>query len=350
MSLRLPSISLPRVSLPKVSLPDIDLPDVSLPKLPRLPKLPKLPKLVPNGEYVAARAPSAAETARAKAALEAKYAGTRFEGELPLRVITFNTAVGNDEIKTNQADFPKLPFYRDVVAGKPDAPILALQEVGPAQVAELKRLAKNGNFSLLLANAKPGQSNALLIPKRYEVVSQRSKALLEGQVKGVADTLWSKLKGDERKIDAGQLVEARMFSEAQLVDRFTGKRFTMFNTHISAFGPLRSEHAKQLFAEVRRAEARGPVVVAGDLNVRTAATTKSADDARIRELFGPLKDMGAANSHAPGKRSNIDWVLADGFDAGTTRWYLGDSLQLSGSPDADLVSDHYAEEDVFTFR
>lgn len=34
-----------------------------------------------------------------------------------LRVITFNTAVGNPRIKTAQRAFLELPFYRDVIEG-----------------------------------------------------------------------------------------------------------------------------------------------------------------------------------------------------------------------------------------
>jgi endonuclease/exonuclease/phosphatase family metal-dependent hydrolase len=163
--------------------------------------------------------------------------------------------------------------------------------------------------------------------------------LVEGQAQGVAQALWDHVKNGA-PLDEGQLKEPRMFSQAQLYDRTTGKRFTMINTHISAFDPVGLAQARELFSEVRKIE--GPVVLAGDLNTRTALTSVSPTDAKIRALFGPLTDMGASKSHAPGKRTNIDWVLADGFTAGASRWHRG--------PKADLLSDHYAEEDVFTYR
>ena len=68
-----------------------------------------------------------------------------------VRVVTFNTAAGNPRILTPQAAFLGLPFYRDALEGSPEAPILALQEVGPPQWLALGQAA-----------ARPGARFALL--------------------------------------------------------------------------------------------------------------------------------------------------------------------------------------------
>jgi hypothetical protein len=51
----------------------------------------------------------------------------------------------------------------------------------------------------------------------------------------------------------------------------------------------------------------------------------------------------------PGGRENIDYVLTAGFEPVSSRLWTGDSLALPGSPNAETVSDHYAEDDVVRY-
>src|SRR6266516_958872 len=86
----------------------------------------------------------------------------------PVRVVTFNAAAGNPRITTDQADFVRLPFYREALDGAPGAPLLALQEVGAAQARALRHGAGR-----TLQIRRPGLGNALVVPPRYAVIGQR---------------------------------------------------------------------------------------------------------------------------------------------------------------------------------
>jgi hypothetical protein len=104
---------------------------------------------------------------------------------VPIRVITFNTAVGNPRIKTDQRDFLELPFYREIIEGCPGAAILAAQEVGPEQAKALKRAAGGGHLRVIHIQ-RPGQGNALLVPARFEVLSHRSRYFVWSQLAALA--------------------------------------------------------------------------------------------------------------------------------------------------------------------
>jgi hypothetical protein len=69
-------------------------------------------------------------------------------------------------------------------------------------------------------------------------------------------------------------------------------------------------------------------------------------DLEVAALLTGLRDMGTS---VPPRRKNIDYVLADGFEPVASRIWTGDSLQLPGSPNAETVSDHYAEDDVLRY-
>ena len=270
-----------------------------------------------------------------------------------VRVITFNTAIGNPDIKTNQADFLQLPFYKAVIDGKPGAPILALQEVGNAQRDAVMKAAASGNFYVLAQKVglRGRQNNMILIPKRFEVEQADNKFFGLAHLKGVAKSLWGWAKGGFKGgLNLGQLSEPRGFQELRLKDTLTGKRLTVFNTHTSYYDALKVEHNKQLFAAARSAAERGPVIVAGDLNTRTADTDPEANSwhDKARAHYEGFQDMGPGGT-PPGK-TNIDWVLAKGFESVSSRWYTGTDIALPGSPDAKTVSDHYAEEDVLRFK
>jgi len=267
----------------------------------------------------------------------------------PIRVITFNTAVGNPRIKTDQRAFLELPFYQEIIHGKPGAAILAAQEVGPEQAKALEDAAKDGRFRLVHLQ-RPGQGNAMLIPARFAVLSQRSRYVVRGQLVAIVRALWRWLRRQGRP-NYRQLAELRMWSEASVRDERSSRAFSVFNTHLSADPDLCVEQAKDVFKRVHAARRRGPVILAGDLNTRavdTPGAPKRPADAAVRGLFDGLSDMGAS-AHDPGGRPTIDYILAGGFSPVSARLYTGDSLELPGLPRAEEISDHYAKEASLRF-
>jgi len=269
----------------------------------------------------------------------------------PVRIITFNTAVGNSRIKTPQAAFPDLPFYREALAGKADAAILCLQEVGPDQVDRLKELDTAGRLHLSFDRLRPWQGNLVVIPERYEVLSDKFRTFKGSHVRGVLASLWATVK-DGYKPNALQWVEPRGYNELRLRDRQSGRTLTVINTHLSLDPEMRKRQAEDLAKIVRRAKAHGPVVLAGDLNTHpadqaTGGRQGDADAAIRSRLLENMVDAGPAAP--PGRRKNIDWVLVDGLKPSGSRYYLGKDLSLPGSPDAERVSDHYAEDNLLAW-
>lgn len=262
-----------------------------------------------------------------------------------IRVITFNTAAGNPRITTPQQAFLELPFYRAIFEDAPGAAILALQEVGAEQAAALARAAAGGRFALVRI-ARPGQANVLLIPGRYTVLSSRSRFFVTSQLLALVRALLRALTR-RAQLDVRQYLELRMWSSARLRDSISGDELTVFNTHLSGEPALRLAQARTLLRRVHRARRAGPVVLAGDLNVRASAGSDPvADevDAAVRELFSPLQDMAVAARDSP--RPAIDWILAAGVQSAGSRLYTGADISLPGSPTAELVSDHYAKEAI----
>jgi endonuclease/exonuclease/phosphatase family metal-dependent hydrolase len=269
----------------------------------------------------------------------------------PVKVITYNTASGNNRYNhVPQAGFADLPMYQDIIQGRPGAGILAAQEVGAEQVERLRGLSKNGNFTVVAVAPKPGQSNLMLIPKRYEVLEQQSSRFVRGQLAGAADALKHWVRTGQRP-NLFQLVEPRAYTELALRDRESGKTFTVFNTHVSIEGPVRVQQMRELMERVAAAKRKGPVILAGDLNTRADGGRYAQDryDEEIRRMISGagLQDMGGPVG-APGR--NIDFVLADGFESVSTRYYTGDQISMPGLPNARAVSDHFAEEDQLRFR
>ncbi len=268
----------------------------------------------------------------------------------PIRVITFNTAVGNPKIRTPQRAFLDLPFYREVIGGADGAPILALQEVGPEQAKALKEAAAGGQFRVIHIR-RPKQGNTLVIPARFEVVSRRSWYFLVSQLGALLQALWRAAR-HKRTLNHRQYLELRMWSRARLKDKQGGREFTVFNTHVSGDPHLRLAQMKALLGRVHGAVRAGPVILAADLNTRPAdAESKNPEqrqaDAAIRALLPPLEDM--APSLREPRRAAIDWVLASGFAPVGATQYTDDALQLPGLPSADVISDHYAKEAVLRF-
>lgn len=307
-----------------------------------------------SGVQPQAPAAKAAPAAANKPQAAAQDAYTPSAGEV--KVVTYNTAIGNPKIKTQQADFLKLPFYQKALSGAADAPILALQEVGDKQRDAVQALAKSGNFTAISMGVGIGgkQNNMVVIPKRYEVVKQENKKfnffeqLKDGAGMGLK-SLWGWAKGGFKGNPAfTQVVEPRGYQKLELKDTVTGKTFTLLNAHTSFMEPMRSGHMEELFKVAREAEKKGPVIVAGDLNTRTADNDPSGNDAGARKHFDGYTDQGPKGQ--PANKPNIDYVLTKGFEGVSSKWYTGDSISLPGSPDAGTVSDHYAEEDVVKFK
>lgn len=301
--------------------------------------------------------PAPAKPAAAKPAPRAAAAADAYvPSATDVKVVTFNTAIGNPAIKTDQKDFLTLPFYKKALEGAPDAPILCLQEVGDAQREAVERMAKSGKFTVLGMGVGVGgkQNNMVVIPKRYQVLEQKNESYgffsqLKAGFVNAAKGLWGWVKGGFKGNPSfTQLVEPRGYQQFKLKDTVTGKTFTLFNTHTSFYDGIRGDHLKQLFAAARAAEKQGPVIVAGDLNTRTAENDTTGAHAADRRIFEGYADMGPKG--IPPEKSNIDWVLAKGFESKSSKWYTGESIALPGSPNALAVSDHYAEEDVLAFK
>jgi endonuclease/exonuclease/phosphatase family metal-dependent hydrolase len=255
-----------------------------------------------------------------------------------VRVVTFNTAAGNPRIKTRQADFLQLPFYREALESVPGAPLLALQEVGDEQAGALRRTAA-ARAGRVLQMRRPKLGNALVIPDRYLVLSHRRGYYVVPQLRGIFDGLRS------RRPDWRQFGELRMWIEARLRDRAAGRELTLLTTHISANGSLKVPQATAIVGRALAAAERGPVILAGDFNV--PARNPRGRDVEAAALLARLRDVGTAEP--PGGRENIDYVLTAGFEPVSSRLWTGDSVSLPGSPNAETVSDHYAEDDVVRY-
>ena len=257
---------------------------------------------------------------------------------MDVRVVTFNAAAGNPRIKTRQADFLQLPFYREALESAEGAPLLALQEVGDEQAAALRRTAAAAT-GRVLQKRRPKLGNALVIPDRYEVVAHASGYYVVPQLRGILDGL------RRRRPDWRQFGELRMWIEARLRDRLAGRELTFLTTHISANGSLKVPQTRAIVKRALAAAARGPVILAGDFNV--PVHNPRGRDVEAAAVLKQLRDVGTAA--LPPGRENIDYVLTAGFEPVSSRLWIGDSLALPGSPNAETVSDHYAEDDVVRY-
>jgi endonuclease/exonuclease/phosphatase family metal-dependent hydrolase len=219
-----------------------------------------------------------------------------------VRVVTFNCAVGNPRIRTPQHALLELPFYREAFAGGPEAPLLALQEVGAAQARLLR-----SRPATVLQKRRPGQGNALVIPDRYELLDHDAGYFLLPQLRG--------LRRGPHWRQAGEL---RMWIRARLRDRAATRELTVVATHVSFDPALNALHIE---AAARRA-APPPAILAGDLN------------APAERMPAGLRDMGTS-------RRKLDYVLATGFEPVSARAWT--ELVETG------VSDHAAEDVVLRY-
>jgi endonuclease/exonuclease/phosphatase family metal-dependent hydrolase len=212
-----------------------------------------------------------------------------------VRVITFNCAAGNPRIATPQEQLLELPFYREAFAGGPDAPLLALQEVGGVQS---KALARAAGGAVVLQKRRPGQGNALVIPDRYTVLAHDAGFYLRPQLRGVAHALRA---GRRHWRQYGEL---RMWVQARLHDRAAGRELTIVSTHISFDRDLKVRQAEAVVARAR--QAGSPVIVAGDFNM------PSGSDEPAARVMAQLADMATG-------AGRIDYVLAAGFEPVSSR-------------------------------
>ncbi|MEA2311810.1 MAG: Endonuclease/Exonuclease/phosphatase family [Solirubrobacteraceae bacterium] len=257
-----------------------------------------------------------------------------------VRVITFNTAAGNPRIHTRQADFVTLPFYREALSDAAGAPLLALQEVGDEQARALREAAR-GAPCRVIQMRRPGLGDALVIPGRYAVLSVRRCYYLLSQLTGALDAVRRRVLLGEQP-NWRQLGELRTWIAARLRDTRSGRELTLLTTHLSIEPSLKVPEARAIVARALRAD--GPVVLAGDFNV--PAGRARGRDVGVALRLTALRDLGPPP--LPG-REDIDYVLTRGLEPVSARRWTGDSLSLPGSPDAEHVSDHYAEDVVMRF-
>lgn len=237
-----------------------------------------------------------------------------------MRVITYNTACGNPKISTPAEAFLDLPFYEEAMTDAPDAPIIALQEVGPAQHRALRKRQREHGFGLVF-RGRPGQGNALIIPSRYPIIKQAAGYYGWCQARAYVEaSRWANRRpyaGASRPVNHRQYLEARMWLMARLADG--GREFSVFCTHLSGERPLREAQARVLAVRVIDASRRGPVIVAGDLNARARSPTVKA--------FEPLEPVTPSEGA-------IDWILALGL------------VPVSSRIIGEILSDHYPREAV----
>ncbi len=277
----------------------------------------------------------------------------------PLRILTYNTAARSGP-RAPQADFAELAPLRAVVAGAPDAPLVALQETGDALKARLEQLAKaRGTFTVRWSRMTVNSGLLLVVPRRFAVESSGTDRLWRGNARGV----WSRLKDmwrarksfKELALAACAAFVPPAVQRLALRDRVTGERVTVFNTHVSSKAQLTAPQLEQLMATVGRVP--GKVLVLGDLNTPTTDTVE-ADRPEFRRSRAAmakagLRDLGptgVAGVSLPGRRVNIDYVLGKGFKALGGEMQTGDRLSLGPARlNAGALSDHVAELDVVAY-
>ena len=260
---------------------------------------------------------------------------------MEIRVVTFNTAAGNPSITTPQASFLELPFYREALEGAPGAPMLALQEVGTEQAQALRAATTSAR---VLQMRRPGLGNALIVPARYEVLRARRGYYVLSHLRGVVDGLrwW---RTEAHGPNWRQFGELRMWLEARLRERESRRTFTVLDDP-----PVgRAEPQAPPGARDRRARPGRPPPRPRRAGRRPQRARHRREGPRRRDRRDPRAPDRHGQPRGHG-RPNIDYVLADGFTPLSSRRWTGDSLSLPGSPNAETVSDHYAEDALLCFE
>jgi endonuclease/exonuclease/phosphatase family metal-dependent hydrolase len=245
-----------------------------------------------------------------------------------VRVLTYNTGAGNPRVTTPQDAFLALPFYAEALDGAPDAPILAVQEVGPLQARALRRAAASGRCRVLQAR-RPGLGNALVLPARWEVPGHARGWYPVVQVRGALDAVRRRAP----HTDWRQLGELRTWIAARVRDPASGLALTVLTTHLSVEPALKVAQARAVAARARAAAAHGPVVLAGDLNLPTRAP-RGHDLKAIALLRAAGLDDAALTEPSPG-RPDIDRVLVSGLEA--VSWRTWTDVALSDHDPFEVV-------------
>jgi endonuclease/exonuclease/phosphatase family metal-dependent hydrolase len=270
-------------------------------------------------------------------------------------IITDNTASGNVgfNTKVNQADIIEQPFYQDVIEGRPNAPIISAQEVGPAQFKAIgDARARTHNFQIIEAKTKPGQGNLLLIPDRYEIQDSVVHRFINSQVQGGLETVGDFISGEtpfKASQDLAGLFSPRAYAEARLTDRATGQTLTVFGGHLASAEPkIRLAQAEELMSAVEKAKTCGPVAVAFDMNTATASSERvpensdHVNDHLIRDVFAKagLIEAGPVGPTSRARPRRIDQVLVAGMDPVSSHVLVGTEDHIPGFPTAESISDH----------
>jgi endonuclease/exonuclease/phosphatase family metal-dependent hydrolase len=139
-------------------------------------------------------------------------------------------------------------------------------------------------------------------------------------------------------------------------DQKTGERITLFNTHVSSHGRQTEPQVAQVL-EIAKHAPTEKVLLMGDMNTATADTDRKHDPrwarTRARMQEAGFQDMGPQGANGISLRShgiNIDYVLAKGFHSQGGHMWKGDDIGLGTDlPNAESISDHYAEEDTLDY-
>lgn len=275
-------------------------------------------------------------------------------------VVTFNTAT-NSGPRIAQDRLMAIGPLQKVLAGDPEAPLLALQETGKGLKQRLEAISKRGGpLRIIYQPMTPRSGVMLVIPERFEVEKVDKHRLVRGNLRGCWDTFksyWRQKRplGDYFKF-VGSFFIPPALTEVVLRDKRTGQSFTVFNTHVSSRGRQTAAQMQQVIDLTRKADTER-VLLMGDLNTATADTDRK-QDARWAETRRGLEaagftDMGPQGADGVSLRShgiNIDYVLAKGFTSLGGRMLHGDALNAGAElPNAEAISDHYAEADTLDF-
>jgi endonuclease/exonuclease/phosphatase family metal-dependent hydrolase len=214
--------------------------------------------------------------------------------------------------------------------------------VGPAQARALRAQARTGSVRVLQLR-RPGLGNALVIPRRYELRSTRRGFYVRSQLRGILDAVrwW---RAHSQRPDWRQFGELRMWLQAELRDRVSGRELVVITSHLSVEPSLKRRQGQVLVARARAAASRHPVILAGDFNV--PAVDPRGRDVEIAKSFAAFEDVRPATLT---DRPPIDYILTAGFEPVAVKAWTHDSLALPGSPDAKRVSDHYPIDATLRF-
>ena len=200
------------------------------------------------------------------------------------------------------------------------------------------------------------QGNMILVPKRYQV--QKSEAqTFAGRAGKAFGAVKNLLFHHGKANDVLLALQNRGYITASLKDTQTGKSFSVVATHIAYDDAIRRDETPQLVAAIKKAQAKGPTVVMGDFNIPTleAKPNQSQGGRDFWKELEPLllEEMGPTGKDRVSFWKNgadIDSVLATGFQSVSHEMLTGDKMSIPGKPDAQQVSDHYAEADSLKFE